>query len=166
MPDKYTAVGMRPVPARFQISSKYGEKRATLANKLGLKNKVHNAIDFKCPVGTEVRAFKDGRIQLAGSAEGFGWRIWIYHDEPKKNKAFRSCYAHLSKINVVDGVTVKEGEIIGLTGGMPGHAGAGSSTGPHLHFETRYLPEDEAFEPKFYLDSSIGDDEDEISRLI
>lgn len=155
----YKVTGFRPVSKIYPISSYYGEKRDDLAKKLGLKNKVHNAIDFKCPVGTPVRAFKDGKVQLSGEADGYGYRIWVYHDMPRLGNAFRSCYAHLSKMKVVAGNNVKEGEVIGYSGGIPGTPGAGSSTGAHLHFECRVLPSDDKFEPTFYA-SQVDEERD------
>jgi murein DD-endopeptidase MepM/ murein hydrolase activator NlpD len=46
-------------------------------------------------------------------------------------------YLHMSEIYVQPDAFVNIGETFGLTGGAPGHPGAGLSSGPHLHFEVR-----------------------------
>ena len=40
--------------------------------------------------------------------------------------------------NIKEGDTVKQGEIIGRSGGVSGRRGSGLSTGPHLHFFIRF----------------------------
>lgn len=45
---------------------------------------------------------------------------------------FETLYAHLSKYKVKNGDIIKKGDIIGLSGNT------GRSTGPHLHYETRF----------------------------
>lgn len=142
--------GRRPVPSEYEVSLDFGVPYdAKLIKKLGLKNKTHRGLDFRCTKGTPVVAYRDGIIQLAGEHEALGNRIWLYCDVPKEKKAVRVLYAHLAKISVQPGQRVKEGEILGLSGDT------GRADGPHLHFEVRELPEDMSIRPLFYLERSI-----------
>lgn len=110
----------------------------------------HYGIDIGAEQGTPVRAPADGKVgkiidPLAGSLSV----LQIQH-----GGGFVTYYLHLSKIFVSPEQSVKHGDVIGLSGGTPGTAGAGPnrfySTGPHLHFEvwkqnsagSQYQPED------------------------
>jgi murein DD-endopeptidase MepM/ murein hydrolase activator NlpD len=46
---------------------------------------------------------------------------------------FQTVYAHLSTLFVSCGNSVAQGQVLGQAGST------GNSTGPHLHFEIRYL---------------------------
>ncbi len=106
----------------------------------------HNAIDIRAGQSTPIVAAASGYI---GKVKNAGMKysyILIIH-----NNGFSTVYGHTSKSYVKDGDYVNQGQIIGLSGGMPGTPGAGRySTGPHLHFEihlngnvvnpTKYLP--------------------------
>ena len=87
----------------------------------------HNGIDFTASVGTPVYATGDGKVVYAGRGNGFGIHIKIDH-----GFGYQTVYAHLSKMNVKKGQTVKRGQIIGYTGNT------GLSAGPHLHYEVHY----------------------------
>lgn len=89
----------------------------------------HNGVDFAVGMGTPIRAIQGGIVNFAESRRGGGWSIGISHPG-----GWYSGYAHLSKFLVSQGMRVDAGQIIGLSGGDPRHPGAGSSTGPHLHF--------------------------------
>lgn len=84
----------------------------------------HKAQDWATPVGTTVVASCGGVVEKAGWGKGYGYCIYINHEDGSQTR-----YAHLSKVLVKAGQTVKQGEKIALSGNT------GVSTGPHLHFE-------------------------------
>lgn len=89
----------------------------------------HRAIDIGVPVGTAVHAADGGFVSFAGWTDiGYGYLIVIDHAN-----GFATYYAHLSNFYVMAGQKVERGQVIGATGNT------GWSTGPHLHFEIRYL---------------------------
>ncbi|HEY1942553.1 MAG TPA: M23 family metallopeptidase [Roseiarcus sp.] len=96
--------------------------------------RLHAGIDFGAPVGSQVRAAADGKVEIAGPVSGFGNHVRIQH------KGYETSYSHLSEIPaaIKPGAEVTQGEIIALSGNT------GLSTGPHLHFE-------------FYLNGSAVD---------
>jgi len=87
--------------------------------------RMHYGQDFSVPYGTEVYATGDGKIIESGwNPGGFGNFIVIDH-----GYGLQSTYGHLSQIKVSQGVTVKRGDMIGLSGN------SGTSSGPHLHYQ-------------------------------
>ena len=85
----------------------------------------HQGIDT--PVRYEsCYAAADGTVSYAGNMSGYGKIIIIKH----KN-GYETRYAHMNKLSVRVGQSVKMGEYIGQTGAT------GKVTGPHLHFEVR-----------------------------
>jgi len=91
----------------------------------------HNAVDIPTSQETPVRSAADGIVYKAAD-NGYGYSyIIVAH-----LGGYMTLYGHISKIMVRDGDMVKQGDIIGLSGGIPGSRGAGLyTTGPHLHFE-------------------------------
>ncbi|MFE6778722.1 M23 family metallopeptidase [Streptomyces sp. NPDC057702] len=94
----------------------------------------HSGQDFAVSTGTSVKAVHAGTVVKAGGNGGgdgpaYGNAIVIKHKGGKYTQ-----YAHLSKIKVAIGQTVRTGEAIGLSGNT------GNSSGPHLHFEVRTGP--------------------------
>lgn len=89
------------------------------------KNPRHKGIDIGGYRGMPITASKDGRVIYTGHAfHGYGNMVLIEHDGQ-----LATLYAHLQKIKIRQGSTVKAGTLIGLMG-RTGHA-----TGVHLHFE-------------------------------
>jgi len=140
MIDQDSPVGLRPVDKKWPIGSTFGETRSeALIKKLGLKNPKHTGIDFKCPVGTPILAYRDGKVIIAYENEdGFGKRIWVEHGR------YRDGYCHLSEFFVSAGDLVKQGQVIGLSGK------SGKCEGPHLHFEVRIALDRMPVAPFFY----------------
>lgn len=88
----------------------------------------HQGVDYTVPEGSRVFATADGvvrNVTLRNSTSG--QTILIDH-----GNGYETSYAHLSKINVRKGETVRRGDIIALSGDT------GLSLSPHLHYEVRY----------------------------
>ncbi|MFF4233865.1 M23 family metallopeptidase [Streptomyces sp. NPDC001820] len=109
----------------------------------------HSGQDFAVPVGTPVKAAHSGVVVKAGPNGGgdgpaYGNAIVVKHS----NGTYAQ-YAHLSKINVTVGKSVKTGQSIARSGNT------GNSSGPHLHFEIRTTPNyGSAVNPAAYLRSA------------
>ena len=84
----------------------------------------HKGIDWATPTGTAVYASCGGTVTKAGWGSGYGYVIYIDHEDGRQTR-----YGHLSKVLVSAGQQVKQGEKIALSGNT------GISTGPHIHFE-------------------------------
>ncbi len=107
----------------------------------------HKGIDLMAGVGTKICASKSGRVTFAGSEKGgYGTYVEILHPD-----GFKTCYAHLSDLNVRAGEWVWKNEVIGHSG-RTGNA-VGRRIRPHLHFEIRY--QNTPLNPIQLLDPSI-----------
>ena len=92
----------------------------------------HPGVDIRTPVGTAVKAAAGGYVAWNKQGKMYGNYIMVVHPGN-----IATVYAHLSKFIAKPDTYVERGDILGLSGGMPGMPGAGLSTGPHLHFEVR-----------------------------
>ncbi|MEW6716648.1 MAG: M23 family metallopeptidase [Chloroflexota bacterium] len=89
----------------------------------------HLGIDIAAGEGMGIMAADSGVVVFAGWATGgYGYMVMIDH-----GNGYQTLYAHLGQINLTCGQSVYQGQLIGLSGS------SGNSTGPHLHFEVRYL---------------------------
>lgn len=89
----------------------------------------HNGIDIAGPLLSPIHCSADGIVIFAGNKPRWGNVVIVDHF----GNGFQSIYAHLYGFGVKNGDTVSSGYRIGLLGNT------GKSTGPHLHFEIRYL---------------------------
>ena len=103
-----------------RISAFYGERIHPIYNKMH----IHRGIDYSAVKGVTVISTGDGIVTGIEKRGGYGKQIVIDH-----GNGYTSRYAHLHKIFVNKGDTVKIGDTIGSVGST------GLSTGNHLHYE-------------------------------
>lgn len=116
-PDLRSGSGGCIWPTRGVVTSEYGYRWGRL----------HAGIDISAPTGTPIWAAKGGVVIFSGVMSGYGNVVVVDH-----GGGFSTLYAHQSRIAARDGQSVSQGQTIGYVGST------GRSTGPHLHFETRY----------------------------
>ncbi len=103
----------------------------------------HYGVDIRLSVGDPVHSAWEGVVRVAHYDGDYGKVVVVRH-----NNGLESLYAHLSKLNVKQGDWVEAGSVVGLGGST------GRSTGPHLHFEVRYLGE--PINPNEIIDFETG----------
>ena len=92
----------------------------------------HTGVDLDANA-SNVKTVADGVVEIAAmNNDDCGGTIKIKHAD-----GYHSGYCHIQKINVRPGQTVRQGDVIGISGGGANDPGKGNSTGPHLHFSLR-----------------------------
>lgn len=91
----------------------------------------HQAIDIRAMQYSLVQAPADGVVYKVRD-NGFGYSYLILAHPG----GYMTVYGHVSEFRVKEGEKVVQGQVVALSGGMPGTKGAGGmTTGSHLHFE-------------------------------
>lgn len=122
------------VPVLGHITSHFGPRRY----------RYHYGTDIKLNTGDTVVTSFAGKIRIIDyDRRGYGHYVVIRHDN-----GLETVYAHLSKIMVELDQVVTAGEPIALGGST------GRSTGPHLHYEIRFLGN--AMNPAKIIDFACG----------
>jgi murein DD-endopeptidase MepM/ murein hydrolase activator NlpD len=85
--------------------------------------KFHHGIDIAAPIGTPIFSTANGIVEEINEDSGYGKHVIIKSNDKKY------IYAHMSDFNVVPGMVVQKGDLIGKVGNT------GLSTGPHLHYQ-------------------------------
>lgn len=125
----------------YQVTSDYGPRSSP--TKKASSN--HRGIDLAAPTGTPIYAPADGVVDIRSTNAQTGGGLSLRIDHGRSgNDTFQTGYAHLSKFNVTDGQTVRQGDIIGYVGNT------GESTGPHLHYTV--LVNGQYVDPEQYLE--------------
>ena len=121
------------VPRQIKVFSPFGWRR----------RRNHMGVDLPLPMRTPVYAAFDGKVRCSMYNRGYGNVVIIRHAS-----GLETTYAHLAERRVSAGDYVSAGDVIGLGGST------GRSSGPHLHFETRY--DGYAFDPQWLIDFETG----------
>lgn len=123
-----------PYQGSVHPRGKYGPRR----------RRQHQGVDLPLKMGDPVYATFCGRVRISQyNKGGYGNLVIIRHDN-----GLETYYGHLSERLVEPDQWVEAGQIIGLGGST------GRSTGPHLHFETRYYGQ--SFDPERLIDFKNG----------
>ena len=89
----------------------------------------HKGVDLRSAIGDTVYSAFSGRVRLTRFERGgYGFYVIVRHEN-----GLETVYGHLSRFLVKPNQYVKAGQPIALSGNT------GRSTGPHLHFETRFM---------------------------
>lgn len=88
----------------------------------------HYGTDVRLCKGDSVLCAFDGMVRIAKRGKGYGFYVVVRH-----YNGLETVYGHFSKLKVTPYQEVKAGELLGYGGST------GRSSGPHLHYEIRYL---------------------------
>lgn len=115
-----------------------------ITSRFGFRKwKFHYGVDLRCAVGDSIRSAFDGRVRIAKRGKAYGNYVVVRH-----YNGLETTYAHMDKILVKVNDEVKSGGLVGWGGNT------GRSTGPHLHYEMRFLGE--AIDPTALVDFATG----------
>lgn len=111
-------------------------------------NRMHEGVDFRAEVNTEVFATGDGTVIHASRNGAFGNLLEIDH-----GFGIITRYAHLNSFasGIRVGATISRGDLVAYSGNT------GRSAGPHLHYEV--LVNDTPQDPINYLIADISPEE-------
>jgi murein DD-endopeptidase MepM/ murein hydrolase activator NlpD len=132
-----------PDPSRYKLSSTFGYRSDPFTGNA----RMHTGLDFAMKIGNPVYATGDGVVEsVKFEFFGYGNSITIDH-----GFGYKTIYAHLNSVKVIEGMKVKRGDWIADSGK------SGRSSGPHLHYEVVY--KGQKVNPANYLDLSMSPEE-------
>jgi murein DD-endopeptidase MepM/ murein hydrolase activator NlpD len=121
--EKHLWSGRFVPPVRNVITEGFGTERTFN----GLRESVHQGLDYRADIGTPVEAMNSGRVLIARAMFYEGGFVVIDH-----GCGLTTLYMHLSRINVKEGDRIRRRQIVGFSGAT------GRVTGPHLHVGVRW----------------------------
>lgn len=111
-------------PTQGRMSGAWGNQRVLN----GVPRTPHYGIDIAAPTGTPIKAPAAGVVALANPDLHLeGGLVMIDHGQ-----GLISYYLHMSRLDVAEGQTVSQGQVIGAVGR------SGRTTGPHLCWRMRW----------------------------
>ena len=129
--------------SKYRLSSSFGYRRDPISGR----STRHQGVDFATDSGNPIYVTGDGVVEsVKFEFFGYGNQVVIDH-----GFGYKTRYAHMRNIGVVEGMKVKRGECIGESGN------SGKSTGPHLHYEVIY--KGSPVNPSNYYDLTITPEE-------
>lgn len=120
--NKSNATRSLPVPVSGKVVRGFG----MVVDSIDNMERFHSGIDIAAPVGSAVRAVKDGKVKRMGDSPVLGRYVLIEHSEGNF-----TLYGELSRATVGEGQAVQAGQTIGEVGST------GDIVGGGLHFEIR-----------------------------
>lgn len=107
--------GTMPMPVNDAVvTSEFGARIHPVTGK----NSFHTGIDLAGAWHSNIMSVANGKIVFAGVKSGYGNCVQIEHINTD-NKVYYTLYAHLARIDVVEGQEVQQGNVIGTQGGDP-----------------------------------------------
>lgn len=130
-----------------QFTSPLGNESMRVTSRYGYRKRyrrMHYGIDIGLSIGDSVRVAFDGKVRMVNyERKGYGHYVVVRHPN-----GLETVYGHLSRAIVTEDQVVKAGDVIALGGNT------GRSSGPHLHFETRFMGI--PINPELIIDFSTG----------
>ena len=129
-----------PDESKYKLSSRFGYRTDPFTGN----SKMHTGLDFAMKIGNPVYATGDGVVEsVKFEFFGYGNSVTIDH-----GFGYKTIYAHLNTVKVIEGMKVKRGDCIAESGK------SGRSSGPHLHYEVVY--KGQKVNPANYMDLSMS----------
>jgi len=131
-----------PLDGELTVTSPFGAKRSY---------ETHPGVDLRARERVNVLSPLDGKVTIAdmNSNPKCGGTIDIQHADGLKSR-----FCHISKMNVKTGDIVKQGQVVGLSGGDANDPGHGNSKQRHLHWTL--LKNGSKVNPMEYLGKSVS----------
>jgi len=116
----HTSGGRMIWPLSGPITSEFGWRTHPIFGR----QIFHSGLDIAGDYGDPILAADGGVVINAGWISGYGNAVIIDH-----GNGINTLYGHCQSLNVSEGQTVSQGQVIAYVGST------GNSTGPHCHFE-------------------------------